>query len=62
MILAMWNVQGCRTKKADVFKKSEESKIDLWMLTKAKGNGNEEIQEYICIYRVSKVNRAKRSL
>lgn len=65
MILATWNVQGIRTKHAEVFREIGRFKIDICVITetKKKGNGTENVGDYIHLYSgVDKSIRAKRGV
>jgi exonuclease III len=59
--LATWNVQGLRTKRNEVFEQLEHMNIHIGVLseTKKKGQGNEDVANYINLY--SGVNKEKRA-
>lgn len=65
MSMGTWNVQGIRTKQAEVINAIKKMDIDIVALTetKKKGFGTEEIDEYIHLFSgVPKEERAKRGV
>ncbi|XP_044745745.1 uncharacterized protein LOC123307480 [Coccinella septempunctata] len=65
MIFGTWNVQGIRGKLVEVEKVMKQGKVDIVALTetKKKGNGIEQVGDYIHVYSgVPKSNRASKGV
>lgn len=60
--MATWNIEGLRNKQKEVLNEITKHNIDITVLieTKKKGNGSEEVEDFIYLYSgVNKEQRAK---